>query len=90
MVPETFFFYMDPLPNGRMQVNKALHTGTSWCAYAAMFGSSIKFLPNGGDPGLYLRVPQIAPPMGPTSEDSAVFFGRHGVVETNNLRARLG
>ena len=29
---------------GRMQVNKALHTCTSWCAYAAMgapmFGSS--------------------------------------------------
>ena len=26
---------------GRKQVNKALHTCTSWYAYAAMFGSSI-------------------------------------------------
>ena len=26
---------------GREQVNKALHTCTSWYAYAAMFGSSI-------------------------------------------------
>ena len=27
--------------HGRKQVNKALHTCTSWYAYAAMFGSSI-------------------------------------------------
>ena len=31
----------DGLPGGRKQVNKALHTCTSWYAYAAMFGSSI-------------------------------------------------
>ena len=29
---------------GRKQVNKALHTCTSWYAYAAMFGSSIDTL----------------------------------------------
>ena len=30
-----------PCGLGRKQVNKALHTCTSWYAYAAMFGSSI-------------------------------------------------
>ena len=29
---------------GRKQVNKALHTCTSWSAYAAMFGSSFNAL----------------------------------------------
>ena len=34
-----------------MQVNKVLHTCTSWYAYAAMFGSSHEFhIPPGGGP----------------------------------------
>ena len=40
--------YVKDRQKGRTQVNKALHTCTSWYAYAAMFGSSTGFTPKGG------------------------------------------